>query len=132
MALSIRRPAWVRIAPFALFILLLALRGTAPADGAWGFDPRWVYAAGVVLVGALVAWYWREYGELARQTWPGAGEWLLAVAVGLAVFALWIHLDVDWMMLGEPIVKYIPVTEAGALECRASSSAGLARRCWCR
>ena len=116
MALSIRRPAWVRIAPFALFILLLALRGTAPADGAWGFDPRWVYAAGVVLVGALVAWYWREYGELARQTWPGAGEWLLAVAVGLAVFALWIHLDADWMMLGEPIVKYIPVTEAGALE----------------
>ena len=116
MALTIRRQAWVRIAPFALFILLLALRGTAPADGAWGFDPRWVYAAGVVLVGALVARLWREYGELARQTWPDARELLVAVAVGLAVFALWIQLDADWMTIGRPIAKYIPVTEAGALE----------------
>ena len=116
MALTIRRQAWVRIAPFALFILLLALRGAAPADGAWGFDPRWVYAAGVVLVGALVARLWREYGELARQTWPDARELLVAVAVGLAVFALWIQLDADWMTIGRPIVKYIPVTEAGALE----------------
>ena len=116
MATAIRRPAWVRIAPFVLFMALLALRGAAPADGSWGIDPRWIYAVGVVLVGALVAWYWREYGELARQTWPEARELWLAVAVGVAVFGLWIQLDADWMTIGEPAAKYIPPTQAGALE----------------
>ena len=116
MALSIRRPAWVRIAPFALFMALLVVRGAAPADGSWGIDPRWIYAVGVVLVGALVAYCWREYGELARQTWPEARELLLAVAVGLAVFGLWIQLDAGWMTIGEPAAKYVPLTQAGALE----------------
>lgn len=116
MALAMRRAAWVRVAPFALFMALLALRGAAPADGSWGFDPRWIYAVGVVLGGALVAFYWREYGELARQTWPDARELLLALAVGLAVFALWIQLDAAWMTIGEPTTKYIPVTQTGALE----------------
>lgn len=116
MALAIRRPAWVRVAPFALFMVLLALRGAAPADGSWGFDPRWIYGLGVVLVGALVAFYWREYGELARQTWPDAREWLLAVAVGLAVFGLWIHLDAAWMTVGEAAATYVPLNPAGALD----------------
>jgi uncharacterized protein len=115
-ALSLSRAAWARIAPFAAFMALLALRGVAPADGAWGFDPRWLYGATLVVVGALLALNWREYGELARQTLPDAREALLAVAVGLGVFALWIQLDAPWMTLGEPSAPFTPLTAAGGID----------------
>jgi uncharacterized protein len=116
MALSVSRSAWARIAPFTLFMALLALRGAAPADGSWGIDPRWIYGATVLLVGALLAVFWREYGELARQTLPDAREVLLAVSVGVAVFGLWILLDAQWMTLGETSAGFVPLTAAGALD----------------
>jgi CAAX prenyl protease-like protein len=115
-ALSLSRAARARIAPFAAFMALLALRGVAPADGSWGFDPRWLYGATLVVVGALLALNWREYGELARQTLPDAREALLAVAVGLGVFALWIQLDAPWMTLGEPSAPFGPLTATGAID----------------
>jgi CAAX prenyl protease-like protein len=111
-----RRPALLRIAPFALFIALLALRGAAPADGLWGIDPRWIYGVAALAVGTLLATFWREYGELALQTLPDSREGLLAVAVGLVVFALWINLDVAWMVTGERSVSFVPLTAAGALD----------------
>jgi uncharacterized protein len=113
---SLSRDALVRIAPFALFMALLALRGAAPTDGSWGFDPRWLYGAAVIAVGALLALRWREYGELARQNLPDAREALVAVAVGLAVFALWIQLDAGWMTLGEPSADFMPLNAAGAID----------------
>jgi CAAX prenyl protease-like protein len=116
MALSLSRSAWLRILPFALFMALLALRGAAPTDGSWGFDPRWIYAVTVVVVGALLIYFWRDYGELARQTLPNGREALLAVAVGVAVFAVWIQLDAPWMTLGEPSAGFVPLTAAGAID----------------
>jgi uncharacterized protein len=116
MLFSLTRDALIRIAPFVLFMLLLALRGAAPADGSWGFDPRWLYGATVLAVGGLMAWCWREYGELARQTLPDAREALMAVAAGLVVFVLWIQLDAQWMTLGEPSAGFKPVTASGALD----------------
>jgi CAAX prenyl protease-like protein len=99
MNLPFRHAAWVRCLPFAVFMLALTLRTSAPADGSWGVDPRWLYALQVVLPAALLAWWWREYGELARQTLPSVREWLLAVAAGVAVFFLWIALDAPWMQI---------------------------------
>ena len=116
MASSLSRSAWLRIAPFALFMALLALRGAAPDDGTWGFDARWLYAVTVLAVGALLLYFWRDYGELARQTLPEARELLLAVAVGVAVFAVWIQLDAPWMTLGEPSAGFVPLTAAGAID----------------
>ena len=116
MALSLSRSAWLRIVPFALFMVLLALRGAAPEDGSWGFDARWLYAVTVVVVGAVLLVFWRDYGELARQTLPTLRETLLAVAVGVAVFAVWIQLDAPWMTLGEPSAGFVPLTAAGAID----------------
>ena len=65
MAWVPNRAAQARCVPFAAFMLLLVLRGLVPGDGSWGFDPRWILAITVLVVGALLAWYWREYGELA-------------------------------------------------------------------
>lgn len=106
----------LRVIPFAVFVVLLALRGAAPEDGSWGLDPRWLYGATVVLVGSLLAVFWREYGELARQNWPMPRDLLLSVGIGAAVFVAWILLDAPWMMLGEPAARFVPVDATGSLD----------------
>jgi len=111
--MNLNRAAWLRLLPFVAFMALLALRGMAPADNSWGFDTRWLYALNLLVVGAMLLAWWREYGELAWQNAPTAGEWALAVAVGLAVFALWIQLDAPWMQIGEPTAAFVPVDAQG-------------------
>ena len=113
MAWVPNRAALARCVPFAVFMLLLALRGAVPSDGSWGMDARWIYAAAVLVVGALLAWYWREFGELVRQTLPSVAEAAVAVVVGLVVFALWIRLDAPWMQLAEPAATFVPVDANG-------------------
>jgi uncharacterized protein len=110
------RSALARIAPFALFMALLIARSQAPADGAWGVDPQWLYAVSVGAAGAVLAACWREYGELARQTLPDAREGLLAVAAGALVFVLWINLDASWMTIGAPSAPFKPHTADGAID----------------
>ena len=113
--LPLSRAALVRVIPFAAFMALLALRGALSSDGSWGIDPRWVYGITVVVVGALLAWWWREYGELSQQLLPTLRETLLAVAVGLVVLVLWIQLDAPWMRLGEPSATFLPIDAGGQL-----------------
>lgn len=114
MTTALSRAAWLRIAPFAVFILLLALRGVAPEDGSWGIDSRWLYAVQVVLVSGLLMMFWREYGELFRQNWPSFSETLLALVVGLLVFYLWTLLDAPWMRLdGVATAPFRPIGPQG-------------------
>jgi CAAX prenyl protease-like protein len=115
MAWAPNRAAQARCVPFAAFMLLLALRGLVPGDGSWGFDPRWLYAITVLVVGGLLALYWREYGELVKQTLPSWAEAALAIIVGLVVFALWIRLDAPWMQLSEPAATFVPIDANGKL-----------------
>ena len=117
MASNLSRAGWVRVLPFVAFMALLALRGAAPADGAWGFDTRWLYAAQVLVPGAMLAWWWREYGELSKQNVPRLTEALLATAVGLVVFVLWISLDAPWMTLNTSAAAPFALLNAqGALD----------------
>ena len=115
MALPLSRAALVRTVPFAAFMVLLALRGSLPPEGALGLDPRWVYGLTVLVVGGLLAWFWREYGELVAQTLPSLSEAALAVVVGVAVFGLWVNLDAPWMRLGEPSAGFVPTDAQGQL-----------------
>ena len=115
MALPLSRAAVARTLPFAAFMLLLILRGALPTDGFGGLDPRWVYGVAVLVVGALLAYFWREYGELVAQTWPSVSEAALAVGVGMVVFALWIHLDAAWMTIGSPSASFLPLDPQGQL-----------------
>ena len=114
MPLQLSRAMLARVVPFALFMVLLAVRGAVPEGAA--FDARWVYGLTVLLVGATLAWFWRDYAELARGTAPNAKEWALAVAVGVAVFGLWIVLDAPWMTLGEPSAGFVPLDAEGRLD----------------
>lgn len=110
------RSSVVRIAPFALFMLLLALRGWMSEQANPWFDPRWLYGATVVLVGGLLLLCRHEYGELFRQILPDFKECMLALAVGLLVFGLWIHLDAPWMVLGQAAAAFVPVATDGTLD----------------
>ncbi len=108
-----RRSAWARVLPFALFIMLLALRGQAQAWLPAAWDLRWIYGAQVALVGAVLLALWRDYGELVPQLWPSARQVLAAVLVGLIVFVLWVTLDAPWMVLGKPSASFEPVDAQG-------------------
>ena len=119
MKLPFSRSALVRAVPFVVFMALLALRGLAPEDSSWGFDTRWLYAAKVVVVGAMLTWWWREYGELSHQTWPTARELSWAVAVGALVSMLTVTLRAGWQgnkRLGLR-VSVIASTLAGLMVC---------------
>jgi len=116
MALQLSRAAVARTVPFAAFMILLVVRGELPADGSWGgIDPRWVYGLAVLVVGAALAWFWREYGELVPQTLPSGSEAALGIGVGIAVGGLWVVLDAPWMRIGEPSASFVPTDAAGAL-----------------
>jgi uncharacterized protein len=113
---KLSRAAWLRILPFALFMALLALRANWPPQAAQWLDPRWIYALNLPIVGGLLLWWWREYGELARQNLPTAREAVVAVAVGLVVFVLWTQLTAPWMQLGEASAVFHPVDASGRPE----------------
>lgn len=109
------RAAFVRCAPFALFIALLGLRGLAPADGSWGFDPRWLHPLSSILCATLLVAWRRDYGELAAQALPSWRQALAAAGVGALVFIAWINLDQPWMRLATATAGFRPVDGDGEL-----------------
>lgn len=116
MALPLNRAALVRTAPFALFMALLFARGALADYAPTLMDARWVYGWTVLLVGGLLLWFWREYGELAKQNLPTLKEALLAVAVGIVVFVLWINLDAPFFRISDPTVQFRPIDAQGNLQ----------------
>lgn len=91
-----------RVAPFAVFILLLALDPlVSSAMTGFGMDGRWSYAIRAALVAAMLAWWWRQYSELSRPGSVPASTWILAMLVGLLVFVVWIMPYPTWAMLGQ-------------------------------
>jgi len=114
--LGVRRAALLRTIPFALFMLALALRGGLES----GVDTRWLYPVQASIAGLALVLLWKHFHEL-RPSAGGLGgvdSWLLAVAVGLAVFVLWINLTAPWMRIGEPIVGFVPLDAEGRLDWR--------------
>lgn len=114
--MNLSRAALLRIVPFAAFMAILALRSFAPTDGGWGFDTRWLYGLNLVLVGGLLALWWREYGELSSQNLPTLVDAAWAVGAGLLVFVLWISLTAPWMQIGEPSAGFRGIDAQGRLD----------------
>ncbi len=107
-------PVFVRVLPFALYIVLLALEG-ALADWAPGVDARWLYPLKAGLVALALVVFWRHYAEL--RTWGlSFANLALSVAVGLIVLVLWVKLDAGWMLIGEPGAGYDPRDSAGRID----------------
>ena len=96
-----QHPAVARVAPFAVFVALLGLASLLGRTGA--VDPeelRWLHLARGAAAALLLVFFWRRYVELLTPARCPAREWLIAIAAGLVVFALWIQLDRGWATLG--------------------------------
>ena len=115
MQSTLTRAGWARVIPFALFMVLLAVRGYVPQDSTW-LDPRWVYGLSVLIVAGSIAYFWREYRELASGSGPSLLQAVVALMVGAVVFKLWILLTEPWMMLGQPTASFRPVDADGQLQ----------------
>jgi CAAX prenyl protease-like protein len=94
----------VRAAPFALFIAFIAM-----PHGAWLTVLRGVAVA------VVLALLWRSYTEL-RVAPNRLSDWLLAIAVGFAVFLAWINLDHGWMTIGESGPGFDPRRADGSID----------------
>jgi uncharacterized protein len=95
----VRTPAFARVIPFMLFVSLVAM--TPALRDQRAFDPRLVYPLKVIVVTALLAALWRQYGELKEIRAVSKMEWLYSGLTGALVFGLWINLGAAWMRLGE-------------------------------
>jgi CAAX prenyl protease-like protein len=87
------RAAFVRCAPFGLFIGLLVVASFFPAAAPW------LAVARGILVALVLAWFWRDYQELRGMPSVPAVHWLVSVVAGVAVFLLWIGIDWDWAVM---------------------------------
>ena len=115
----LRSPAVVRILPFAVFMVFLALGSMLPPPeppSPGQFDSRWTYAARTLVVGFVLAMLWSRYGELHAAPRMRATDWSMALISGVAVFVVWIHLDHGWMLLGDSTGRSFDPREHAATE----------------
>lgn len=111
---SPRSEAAARIAPFALFIVLLALEPVLAR--VLPVDARWITVARGFLVGALLLSLWPRYAELRPLGALTARELALGVASGLAVLAAWLLLDRDWASFGSRAGGFAPLRADGGID----------------
>ena len=115
-ALGRQREPLARILPFALYIGFLAATPLI-ADALPGIDRRWLYAVQIVAVLLALGYFARHYVELRHAEPLSATQWLAGVATGVAVFLLWIQLDLPWAMLGDGTGPgFDPRTADGAID----------------
>jgi CAAX prenyl protease-like protein len=95
------RAAWPRILPFLAYVFFIFAGDMLARLGYYANDLRWLYPVKIAIVALLLALFWKQYEEL-RSTRLSPKFALIAIAVGIAVFALWISLDADWMIIGSP------------------------------
>jgi CAAX prenyl protease-like protein len=93
------RAAWARILPFAAYVFFIVAADLLARLGFAAAELRWLYAVKIGVVTLLLACFWREYREL-RNILPGPKVTMVAIAAGVAVLALWVNLNADWMIVG--------------------------------
>lgn len=93
------RAAWLRILPFAAYMLFIVIADVLERLGVAAGPLRWLYPLKIGVVALLLALFWRQYGELKSfRLRPVA--LLAALAVGVGVLVLWVSLNADWMIVG--------------------------------
>ncbi len=97
-------PIWPFVAPFALFIGLLAVEPYLADAVAPTLDPRWLYGIRSALTAALLIALWPRYAAIPGIWGPraaGGAAWVAGGLVGVAVLVAWVLLDVPPFVLGE-------------------------------
>jgi CAAX prenyl protease-like protein len=94
-----KRPGLTRTLPFGLYVGIMALDPVLQRLVPSGFDARWLYGirVGVVLLALVILWrYFTELRDVRSVKWP---DWGFGLILGVVVFVLWIHLDVQPLAL---------------------------------
>lgn len=94
--------AFPMVLPFAVYIAFLFLDDIFSSSmvGAIAVDTRLLYPVKIACVALLLLIFWKRYTELAKFKLRPR-EWMWGVAVGIAVFLLWINMSKGWMNIGE-------------------------------
>lgn len=101
------RAAWVRIIPFAVFMAFIGLQqglewlGDTYLDILDGATLLYLYPVKILVVTALIVYFWREYSELDFADLKQFQATCFSIVLGLIVFALWIHMDWDLAVMGD-------------------------------
>jgi CAAX prenyl protease-like protein len=105
------RPLLARCVPMVLYLAFLAFTASLGTS----LDLRWLYALQILLVGAALAFFARDYVELAEVRPLARADWLWALLIGAGVWLLWINLDGGWLRIGEAKLAFIPIGAEGQL-----------------
>lgn len=111
-----------RILPFVVYISFLTIVQVIPAitaanasQNSWaGYIDLWLYPIKTAAVLGLLIYFWPQYRELKDKVVHGVGEGILAVAVGLFVYAAWVRMDWSWAMQGDGTGQGYDPFRAGA------------------
>jgi len=100
------REAWIRIFPFAVFMVFIALQQGLQwliDTGQAGLTEEqllYLYPLKALIVAILLLYFWREYSELHWADFKNVVHTSGSLCLGLLVFALWINMDWDFATLG--------------------------------
>ena len=95
------RAAWARILPFLTYLFFIFLVDMLTKAGFSPASLRWLYAVKIGAVLLMLLIFHRQYTELKPLRLSPIHA-AVAVAVGVAVFYLWIGLNASWMVVGAP------------------------------
>jgi uncharacterized protein len=116
VALGKRFPVSVRAAPFALFVVLMAVEPSLARLLPENLDPRWLYGFRSLLAASLLLAFWRYFVELTTAPVPRAGDFLLALGVGLGVLAIWLVLSDGFFVIGHSGSGFDPRAANGRID----------------
>ncbi|MFK5925594.1 MAG: CAAX prenyl protease-related protein [Desulfuromusa sp.] len=101
------KAGWVRIIPFAVFMLFIGLKEVLDwvvVKGWLELSPEqmlYLYPIKTVLVVGLLIVFWRQYSELDFTDFKNFTHTIASVLLGLLVFVLWINMDWGIATFGE-------------------------------
>jgi CAAX prenyl protease-like protein len=103
--------ALARTIPFAIYLGFLAI---APWIEPFLPDGRWLYLVKIASVTVALGLLLPRFEELRDSPSTATYDWLLALAVGVGIFILWINLDQSWACIGES-TGYDPRNASGEI-----------------
>ena len=78
-------------------------------------DARWLVVLRGAVAAILIASFWRSYVELRDAERVPAREYALAIAVGLAIFPVWINFDSGWAAFDSG-AGFAPLRDDGSVD----------------
>lgn len=95
-------PIFIRVLPFAIYILFLAFNDILGQTFASIFSQtQWLYAVRILAVTLTLIVFWRQYHELNYRETSSLNSYLLSVIVGVGIFLIWIIPFPSWAMTAD-------------------------------